>query len=472
MEQHNYNKQHTLNDLVSEYEAMSQKGTVVFYEETVFSQIISYYENENLIELALSTVDLALSQHHYSSNLFCKKAELLALQKQESAALAAIEQAELLSPSDYEVILIKAEVIGLFGNHSLALSIIESVRDSYMGHDNKILADIYFSEGIIYERLHEYDSMFTSWKQTLMLNPTHEEALERIWICVEMSRKFKESIELCNHIINQDPYCYMAWYNLGHAHTYYGNYEEAIEAYEYAFIINNTFEWAYRDCAELCMEIQNYAKALDCYEEVLTHIQPDGELLFKIGQCYYNMGKIEIAQQFYIRSIKLDEINDEVYFHLGECWAKLGNWQKAIHYYKRAIEIEDKREDYYACLAEIYIKLERYEKAFHYFDRAVELGPEQADIWVKFATFLIEMNAYEEALDILLDANEHAIGTEILYCKAACLFQLKQESDALDVLGEALEEDFKMHSILFKYLPELKTNKKVKAIIRFYNVEE
>ena len=106
MQQHNYDKQHTLNDLIFEYEAMSQKGTVGFYEETVFSQIIDYYESESSIDLALEAVDKALSQHFYSTTFYCRKAELLAIQKQEAAALSAIQQAEVLSPSDYEVKLI------------------------------------------------------------------------------------------------------------------------------------------------------------------------------------------------------------------------------------------------------------------------------------------------------------------------------------------------------------------------------
>ena len=99
MQQHNYDKQHTLNDLIFEYEAMSQKGTVGFYEETVFSRIIDYYESESSIDLALEAVDKALSQHFYSTTLYCRKAELLAIQKQEKAALSAIQQAEVLSLS-------------------------------------------------------------------------------------------------------------------------------------------------------------------------------------------------------------------------------------------------------------------------------------------------------------------------------------------------------------------------------------
>ena len=471
MHQHNYNKQHTLNDLIFEYEAMSQKGTVVFYEETVFSLIIDYYKSESSIDLALEAVDIGLSQHLYSTILYCRKAELLALQKQEDAALNAIQHAEVLSPSDYEVKLIKAEVLGLFGEHANALSIINELKIACHVEQKKQLGDIFFSEGIIYERMQQYDSTYLAWRQTLQFNPTHPEALDRIWGSIEMSRKFDESIQLYTQIIDQDPYSDKAWYNLGHAHTYYGNYEAAIEAYEYAFIINKEFEWAYKHCADLCMEIKNYAKALDCYQEVLTYILPDGELLFKVGQCYQFLGQVEFAQEFYKNSLKLDDINDEAYFHLGECAASLKKWRQAIRFYQKAIKIEDSREEYFAAIGEAYAQLNDNEKAAQYLELAIELAPEQAIYWIKFATFLMQEDAYEEVLDLLDEANENAVGAELLYCKSACLFKMNESTVAIDVLAEALKEDFKMHPILFNYLPELATDRKINAVLDFYKYE-
>ncbi|MEM1124152.1 MAG: tetratricopeptide repeat protein, partial [Bacteroidota bacterium] len=317
-----------------------------------------------------------------------------------------------------------------------------------------------------------YDSMFVAWKQTLNFNPAHEEALDRIWLCVEMSRKFNESIELCNQLIDHDPYCDKAWYNLGHAHTYFGDYNEAIEAYEYAFIINNKFEWAYRHCAELCMEIQNYKKALDCYEEVLVHIPPDGELLFKIGQCYHFLGKISIAQKFYYQSIQLDDLNDEVYYYLGRCSVLQQNWEEATRLYRKAIEIEGKREEYFAALGQAYAKLNRNSRlAIRCFEKAIELAPEQSEYWVRLAAYLLESNNPQACLDVLMEADEHAVGAELLYCRAACLFKMEEKRTATNFLADALTEDYEGHEILFIFAPELKKVRKIRAIIDFYKYE-
>lgn len=471
MEQHNYNKQHTLNDLVLQYEAMSQKGTVGFYEETVFSQLIDYYETENAIFEALAVVSVALEQHPYSANLYCKKAKLLGIQERYTVAMEVIEQAEMLSPCSEFIKLTKATLLGELGKYDLAFSILDELRQLTNPSDKEGLAEIYFVEGVLYEYSQNYEATFRAWKNALYLNPTHEDALNRIWICIEISRNFQESIELCNYIINEEPYCSLAWFNLGHAHTYFGDYTQAIEAYEYAFIINPEYEWAYRHCAELCMEIRNYAKALDCFEEVLSKIQPDGELLFKIGQCYYYLNNTKIAQEFFKKSVKLDEINDEVHFYLGECATLDKDWKKAIYFYKRAIEIEGKREEYFAALAKVYIQLNQFEKAFHFFDRAVELAPEQSCYWIDFASFLMDLNAHEVAMDILDDATEFSVDIEIIYCKAVCLIKMGRREEAMTILEEALKEDFEKHPVLFNLLPELQEEPKIMAMLAFYKYE-
>ena len=95
-------------------------------------------------------------------------------------------------------------------------------------------------------------------------------------------------------------------------------------------MINKEFEFAYRDCAEMCFETRKYHKALQCYQEVLDLFDPDQDIFLRVGQCYQHLGNYAIAKNFYENAVRLDPMNDEVYFHLGECFAHEGSWKKAI----------------------------------------------------------------------------------------------------------------------------------------------
>src|SRR5690625_6815507 len=102
-----------------------------------------------------------------------------------------------------------------------------------------------------------------------------------------MINSFEESIELHKHIINEDPYSYMAWYNLGQAYSCVGQYEKALAAYEYSYLIEPGFELGYQDRGDLFFELGRYKEALECYnewrsEEHTSELQSRGHLVCRL----------------------------------------------------------------------------------------------------------------------------------------------------------------------------------------------
>jgi len=79
---------------------------------------------------------------------------------------------------------------------------------------------------------------------------------------------------------------------------------------------------------------------------------------------------------------------------------------------------------------------------------------------------------YHSALEVIEQAEIHAVGAEIFYCKAACLFNQDNRSEALTAMEEALIENFDMHPVIFDFDKSLRENKDVKAIIRYYRGEQ
>src|SRR5690625_3893926 len=113
------------------------------------------------------------------------------------------------------------------------MSIIETLKS---GADNETLSRIYFLEGLANEAEENFEEMFECLKYSLLCDPLNENSLRKIWVCAEMINSFEESIELHKHIINEDPYSYMAWYNLWQAYSSVGQYQKAFAAYEYSYL--------------------------------------------------------------------------------------------------------------------------------------------------------------------------------------------------------------------------------------------
>ncbi|MCB0688714.1 MAG: tetratricopeptide repeat protein, partial [Saprospiraceae bacterium] len=433
--------------------------------EQDFLKLINYYEKEFLFEKAIEVADYALNQYGFSADFHIKKAQLFLATRNSEKAMSILDQAEMFAPAELDIHILRAKIFSSLGQYTQALTLIDLIKEKA---NESELSEIYLCEAQVFECLKEYDKMFESLRQSLHFDPDNEEALERVWVCTELTKKYLESITFHKDVIDRNPYAYLAWYNLGHAYSCEGEYELAIDAYEYSFIINEEFELGYRECADLCFQTCKYEKALSFYLDALELFGPDSDLLANIGECYMEMQQYERAKDYFNKASKLDPYNDEVYYYLGLCHSKEDRWLSAINAYFKAIEIEDRREEYFSNLANAFSKVGEFAKAHYYYLKATEIGPEQCDIWKDHITFLIQLGELDKALEVVEEAEFHAVGTELIFCRAACYFAMEKRSDAMETLRSALIEDLDMANMIFDILPSLKDDIQVHHLISYY----
>lgn len=466
--EHSANKQSTLLHLITEYEAMSQKGDIAVFEEKTFFTLIQFYESEFSAERALEVIDHALEIYTYSVDFYLRKAELLFNVKQYSLADAVITQAETLAPNDILVALMRARYKVLTKQYHEALAIIDQVKSQDESH---LLTEILLTEAFIYDQSREYDKQFDVLSQLLQRDHSNLAALEKISSAVENTKKYNESIQLHQQIIDKDPYSYQAWYNLAHAYSCTHEYERAIDAYEYVYIINKDFEAAYRDRGDLCLELCNFKEALKSFKEANDVFGADPDTLTNIGQCLIHLDQSKHARKYLTKALKIDPYNEELHYYIGLSFAKERSWVNAINAFKRALEMDDTREEYLASLGDAYFHLNEFSKAIYYFKKAVKDGPEQSFIWMSYANFLLATNRIKESLLVLEKGEYFANCVELTYVKSAAYFLLEDSINGMKVLEEALQTDPEMHSILFSYAPHLMVNHDIQSMINYYSAQ-
>lgn len=456
-----------LRQLLARYESQFRTGCDLYFELDAYLEIITYYEEDSQLTKATEACERAVLHHPSSPGAYIKKAQLLMDIGRSVEALPLINHAKVLAPGQIDGDLLYAEALVNLEKYEKALQLLEYLKEEA---DAAQLSDIFLIESLVYEKKGFYERMFYTLKSAVNADLSNEEALYRLGGCVNRCKRYQESVDLHEALLDRDAYLPVAWYNLAQARIALGDYEEAIEAYEFAFAIEEGFVQAIRECADLCTELKHYHRALKYYLELLETegAEAESELYGQIGECYMNMNRPQAAVTYYLQAARHDPMNDETYFCIGSCYALEGFWSNAVQYFEKAIGIDDERDEYHAALGEACFHLQDHEHAVEHMQQAIELNDMESSYWKLLAAFLINNGEEENALHVLEEGSELVPGTEILYSRIACLFAIGRRQEACQWLAQALAEDFEQYPAMFDLIPELEEDPDVLALISIY----
>ncbi|HMV23831.1 MAG TPA: tetratricopeptide repeat protein [Saprospiraceae bacterium] len=452
----------TPSQLVSDYTIMLENGEIDFIKEDDWQSLIDYFVINNRLSDALEVSQKAIEQHNFSIELHINHARMLLANEFYREAVLFVEEKSYLSPNDPEFILVKAQGMLNLGEEDCCQELISSIKKDA---DNDLLTDILLTETDLYERAQEFDLMFDALQNILLIHPDNTEALERIWLCTELSGRYEDSILLHQKIIENDSYSFQAWYNLGQAYFSMEQYDQAADAFEYAYLINEDFEFAYRDRGESLLLLTHYELALNCYQEVKERFVPDADLYCKIGQCYAFLEQPELAIDHFSVSLQMGNTTGEVHFHLGVCLVTLEKFIGAEQSLRKAVELEPEREEYHLALADLYFQQENYELASISYQKAVDLAPENYLIWCQYAGFLLLTHGDEAAMEAIDEALFYSDSAELHYLKVVCMLSAGKRQEAIINLMKLMDTYPEHADYVYEVMPDLKDDAEVTAII-------
>lgn len=465
MKQHNNRPQSAIPAVVNQFEEMTKKGTVTFFNPETFETLIDHYEKENLPARLSEVLQLALERFPYQANFHLSHASHLLAIGAYAQAKEALGKAEALAPEDWEVHFRKAEITMVDGEPATALSLLKKIIDNQPEAD---LGMVYLLQGIIYQELQQFEKMFEALKQSLKRDPSNDHSLHLFWLAVEITRQHEESIKIHKWVLDQDPYAALAWSNLGHAYSCLSNWKEAAEAFEYAYIIDKEFEFAYRDCATAHMNYGNYEKALDCLLEGMPCLDRDEELLIQVGVCHLELQQFEEARINLLDALSINSNSADIHFHLGRLNMMQEEWEKALLYLKRAAQLDQDHAEYPLCIAKIYEAMKDFPAALSYYREACQVDPANIDMQFEFVGFLRDAFSKKQALDYLASIRPDFPTEKIDYFGVGLMLNMEAREKALSELSKVLQQDFRAHNILLDRFPELQKDPDVQFLIKSF----
>ena len=454
------------NELARRYQRSLAEASEPELDERAYLEIVAHYRERHMFDEALNVAEAGLRTYAFTVELYLAKAAVLCDLHLHDEALETLTSAETYQRGLPEITILRAKALAGTGRHEEAFGVLDDLGEL---QEPRLRSEMAVAEAIIFEQMGRYADMYFFLAQALHEWPTNLEALSLLWISTELTGRHSQTEEICAEIVRDHAYCSRAWFNLGHSRYAQGETETALAAFEYAYIIDPRYEYAYREAGEICYETEQYARAVEIYEVMLEYVNGDNDVLLRLGQCYLHTEAFTQARLCLNRVLTRTPEHDEALYYRGLCYAAEQRWVPAIKSYRAAIRLNRRTERYAFSLAEAMIQIGDFDGAEAAFALSCEIAPEMSGYWLAHVAFLIDHDRGMEGLMVLDESELYTYGPELRYARVAVYMQLGREAEALRLLAEILPEEWDAHESLFQIAPHLADHDLIHQVIKCFS---
>lgn len=436
---------------LNRFESMLKTNNVLFFDSEEFENIIHHYLNQGKVALAKKAIKLGLEQHPSSTNLKLFKVEVYVFENKLKEANQMLDALYVLEPSNEEIYIQKANILSKEDKHEDAIKVLKIALNI-----SEETSEIHALIGMEYLFLDNFEEAKHSFMRCLEEEPEDYSSLYNIIYCFDFLNENKEAITFLNKYLNSNPYCEVAWHQLGKQYFSIKDYKKALGAFDFAIISDDTFVGAYLEKGKVLEKLKRYKEAIENYLLTLELDDPTSFALLRMGCCYEKLGQLDLAKQYYYKTVKEDPLLDKGWIAITKFYLKQHNYQKALYYINKAINIDAENVIYWKLYAKINQRLNFLEEAERGYKRAVELGNYELSIWLSRTDILIQLGEPEAArLNLIQAAEFYPENAEIEFRLAGIYYKLLETEKGSYHLKNAMNLNCEFIFIVEELFPKV-----------------
>lgn len=447
---------------LTKFESMLKTNHVLFFDSEEFENIIHHYLNQGKIALAKKAIKLGLEQHPTSINLRLFKVEVYVFEDKLTEADSLLNELYTLDPMNEELYIQKANIFSKKDEHLKAIDVLKKALK--LTDD---VVDLYSLIGMEYLFLDKFEDAKIYFMKCLEEDLEDYSSLYNIIYCFEYLKQTEGAIEYLNVFLDKNPYCEVAWHQLGKQYFNLKKYKKALTSYDFAIISDDTFVGAYLERGKVLEKLKRYQEAIENYSITLKLDDPTSFALLRIGGCYEKLNNDELALQYYDRTVHEDPLLDKGWIAITKYYNKKRNYQKALYYINKAINIDTENVIYWKLYSQINQRLKFYEEAERGFKKTLELGNYELNTWLSRGDLLIKLGEPEAAIYNFEQAVEfYPENAELEYRLAGLYFSLNENDKGIFHLKNGLKYNEDYAFIIEELFPEVSNKILVKNILK------
>ncbi|MBQ8485422.1 MAG: tetratricopeptide repeat protein [Bacteroidaceae bacterium] len=379
-----------LNELAREYEAQRSEGKYVYMEPDDLADLCLWYDNNHDPDKADEVMDYALRTYPDVTMLQIEQAYRYLDKGDLDAAIILANQIENDKTGDLQLLKIRLLI------ESEEYEKAEELLNSYPPDDfdpimvANMFMEAHFSEKAI-DWLKKHGQGFEG----------EEDYMSILMNAYFYSGRYQEAIEMCEKLIDKDPFSAHYWISLARCQLALGEYDKALDACDFSITNDEDMGEAYLTRCNLFALLSNDRKAKENLKHAIElHAVVPGDMNEMDLALLLDQDRVEDAiklMNFYLKYLDLTEeqiVN--TYFRLGVCYAHM-RWDKqAFEYFDKVLEHRPNDAEVLTQKSMLYVNQENFDAALNQLKAAIENEPERKYLYRTMGIISLIMKNYDD----------------------------------------------------------------------------
>lgn len=358
MENDDYSK------LLERYLSALGKGKEAYFDADEIVFLLDCFEEEDELTHYDGVLEIGLKFYPGHDELKIKKCRSLTLNDQYQEALILADS--IKEKNNQELDIIRLECYFYLGNHEAAYNYLDEL---IVEISCTYVEELFEHFATFLNDLEMIDSAETLIRYGLLEFPDNIVLNNELCYLYELKGEINEAINVCNNVIDRNPYSYEFWFTLGRLYSLKYEYEKAIDAFDFACACDKPDNELLISKAYCLFMNENYNKAIDAYKELLPD-KDNEHIKSLIAECYVKLENFEEAYQLLKDIIKQKGIAEApTYINFIRCCVETDREREASQMLLKATDLFPDNVRILSLLALTYLENGSEEMAFSITDK-------------------------------------------------------------------------------------------------------
>ena len=422
-------------DSIIKFESMINSNKFLFFDSEEFESIIIYYLESGNSSMANKAIKMAIEQYPKNTSILLLKVEALIFENNIEEAEKIIDSLYEIDRNNSEIIIQKSRILSKRKKHSKSINLLKKISK-----DCEFYSDALVMIGKEYLFIDNFENAKEKFKEYIKNHQLDYAVLNNLLYCFDALGNTDNTINYLNDFLEENPYCEVAWHQLGKQYLKKELFKEALTAFDFAIISDDSFVGAYLEMGKVLEKLNKINQAIEQYEIVTKIDEPNPFALYRIACCHNKLGNIELAISYYNKTVEEDPIHDNAWMSLATSYYKQKDYLEAKNHLIKAIEIDSENIKYWELYCKINLDLNNNEEVEISFKEILSLGNLSLSTLIFLTKTLIQIPLNESLSNqflIKIDALPNSLLSEKKYISYVILNNSNQIIKANFNLKEA-----------------------------------